>query len=215
MRISLLGLLLLAAAAPASAGPVRLKGGPKSEDALRRFVEQDAKLKARLVDAVKREEAFVAEARDSDLHDAVSDSAASLENIPTTAATVSGDRRRMIIEALPGMKAPGGPVCASITDCSPELSVEVADAREIPDAMRRMIRPWMALQQARGGVLDVRTADGAGDAAVIMDLKGPWPLTLNVSPHLLGGFKLWIDHPEDAASLWQRERALVPKSPKP
>lgn len=203
-----IALLLLAAAVPSLAGPVRLKGGPKSEDALRKFVEGDAKLKARIEDAIKREEAFVKEARESDLRDAVSDAA--IGN-PTTAAGVSGDRRKMMIEALPGMKAPtaGATLCADIADCSPELSVEVADARGIPDAMRRMIRPWMALQQARGGALDVRTAEGEGDAALILDLKGPWPLTLNVSPHLVGGFKLWIDHPEDAAALWQRERAKV------
>lgn len=53
-------LLVLAAAVPALAAPlsVRLSGGAKAEDKLRRFVEQDARLKARLEDAARREEAF-------------------------------------------------------------------------------------------------------------------------------------------------------------
>ena len=87
------------------------------------------------------------------------------------------------------------------------------DARNLPDSMRLMVRPWMTLQQARGLEIEVLTAEGAGDAALTVKLKGvdAAPLVLNVSPHLLGGFSVWFDHPEAAAALFARERQAVLK----
>lgn len=208
MRTSLL-LLSVLVVAPAFAGSVRLKGGQKSEDKLRKFVDQNAQLKARLDDAVKRETAFVAEARES-LRDAVSDTAP--EEISAEAAKSTGEKRKAVLEALPGMKAVSGPVCATLADCaSPAMSIEVADARNIPDSIRLMVRPWMALQQARGSEIEIAPAEGNGDAALTVKLKGveTHPLVLNVSPHLLGGFTVWYDQPQVSAAVFARERAAV------
>lgn len=205
-------LLAVVAAVPALAGPVRLKGGSKAEEKLRRFVEQDKKLNARILDAVRREEAFVAEARESDLRDAVSDTA--IIDLNGAIQKTSGEKRKSLIETMPGMKAVAGPACATLAECpEPLLAMEVSDARNLPDSMRVMIRPWMTLQQARGSEIEVVTAEGAGDAAVTVKLKGvdAAPLVLNVSPHLLGGFAVWFDHPEAAAALFARERQAVLK----
>jgi len=213
MRKSLLLALSFVAAVPAFAGPMRLKGGTKSENKLRRFVETDAKLKARIQDAIKREERFVAEARESDLRDAVSDT--SINDLHADLEKTSVEKRKAIIESMPGMKAYGGPACASLATCvAPEMSLEVSDAGDVPDTIRRMVRPWMTLQQARGSEIEVATAEGEGDAALIVKLKGvnTVPLKLNVSPHLIGGFAVWFDHPEAAAELYAREREIVLKN---
>ncbi len=209
MRKSLL-LVLALAAVPALAGPMKLKGGPKSEDKLRRFVENDAKLKARIQDAIKREERFVAEARESDLRDAVSDT--SINDLHANLEKSSVEKRKAILESMPGMKAYGGPACATLAACvAPDMSIEVLSASDVPGTIRRMVRPWMTLQQARGAELEVATAQGEGDAALIVKLKGvnAIPLRLNVSPHLIGGFAVWFDHPEAAAELYAREREIV------
>jgi hypothetical protein len=211
MKLTLL--LALVVAAPAFAGPVRLKGGAKSEEKLRRFVEKDAKLNARIKDAIRREERFVAEARESDLHDAVSDT--SINDLHAALERNTGEKRKAILEALPGMKALGGPACATLSSCpEPEMAIEVADARNLPDSLRRMVRPWMTLQQARGSEIEILTAEGEGDAALTVSLKGVAapPLVLNVSPHLIGGFAVWFDQPEAATALYARERAAVLKA---
>jgi len=205
-------LAVLVAAAPAFAASIKLKGGAKSEEKLRRFVEQDKKLASRLQDAVRREEAFVAEARESDLRDAVSDTM--IDDLHAAIEKTSGEKRKSLIETMPGMKAITGPVCATLADCAtPAMSIEVPDARNLPDSMRLMVRPWMTLQQARGSEIEVVTAEGAGDAALTVKLKGvdAAPLVLNVSPHLLGGFSVWYDHPEQTAALFARERQAVLK----
>ena len=206
-------LLTLLLASPAFAGPMRLKGGTKSENKLRLFVENDAKLKARIQDAIKREERFVAEARESDLRDAVSD--ASVNDLRSDAEKTTGEKRKALLESMPGMKAYGGPACASLAACvEPDMSIEVSNANDVPGILRRMIRPWMTLQQERGSEIEVVTAEGAGDAALTVKLKGvdAAPPTLNVSPHLIGGFSVWFDHPEAAAALYAREREAVLKT---
>ena len=212
MRISLL-LLSVIVAVPSFAGPMRLKGGAKSEEKLRQFVSQDAKLKARLADAQRREERFVAEARESNLRDAVSDySPVALHANPDL---TSGEKRKSILESMPGMKAVAGPVCATLAACAkPDMSTVVSDAGNIPDAVRGMVRPWMTLQQARNSEISVVTAEGAGDAVLTINLKGVSapPLVLNVSPHLLGGFSVWYENPEAAAALYAREREAVLKA---
>lgn len=213
MRKSLLLLVTFVVAAPAFAGPMRLKGGTKSENKLRRFVENDEKLKARLQDAIKREERFVAEARESDLRDAVSDT--SINDLHANLEKTTGEKRKAILESLPGMKAYGGPACATLAACvEPDMTIEVSDSGDVPDTLRRMIRPWMTLQKERGSEIEVATAEGDGDAALTVKLKGvdAAPLTLNVSPHLIGGFSVWFDQPEAAAALYARERAAVLKT---
>ncbi len=211
MRTLLLATLIVAA--PALAAPLRLKGGAKSEEKLRRFVSQDAKLKARLEDAAKREAAFVIEARESDLRDAVSDT--SLDDLHARLEKTTGEKRKAVLEALPGMKAVSGPACATLQDCaSPEMSVEVSDARGLADSIRMMVRPWMTLANARSSEIEVAPAEGAGDAALVVTLKSvsAAPLILNVSPHLLGGFSVWYDAPDATAALFAKERAAVLKT---
>lgn len=218
MRQTLLLLTLVAAVGTSTesalAGPVRLKGGAKAEEKLRRFVEQNKSLSARIADAVRREEAFVAEARESDLRDAVSDT--TISDLHASLEKTDGEKRKALLEGLPGMKAlMAGPVCATLAACAePAMAIEVPDARNLPDSLRRMIRPWMTLQQARRSEIEVVTAEGAGDAALIVTLKGvdAPPLALNVSPHLLGGFSVWFDRPEAAAALFAREREAVLRS---
>jgi hypothetical protein len=206
-------LLALVAAVPSFAGPMRLKGGAKAEEKLRRFVSQDEKLNARLKDAVRREERFVAEARESDLRDAVSDT--SINDLHANLERTSGEKRKALIETLPGMKAISGQACATLAACAkPDMAIEVSDARNLPDSLRLMVRPWMTLQQARGSEIEVLTAEGDGDAALTVKLKGvpASALVLNVSPHLIGGFSVWFDQPEAAAALYAREREAVLKA---
>ena len=169
-------LLTLAVAAPAFAGPVKLQGGAKSEEKLRRFVERDAKLAARLKDAVRREERFVAEARESDLRDAVADT--SVNDIRMNAEKTTGEKRKAILESMPGMKAIDGPACATLASCpEPEMAIEVSDAANLSDSLRRMVRPWMALY-ARVGIDSFNTLNdslpyyvGAGVAFDDSDIK--------------------------------------------
>lgn len=212
MRQGLL-LLTLVAAVPAFAGPMRLKGGAKAEEKLHRFVSQDEKLNARLKDVIRREDRFVAEARESDLRDAVSDS--SINDLHTSLEKTNGEKRKALIETLPGMKALSGPTCATLAACAtPDMAIEISDASNLPDSLRLMVRPWMTLQQARGSEIEVLTAEGDGDAALIVKLEGVsvQPLVLNVSPHLIGGFTVWFDQPEAAAELYARERAAILKT---
>lgn len=210
MKLPLLLALLTVAAAPLRAAekPLRLKGGPKSEDALRKFVSSDPRFKAKIDDAAKREEAFLAENRDSDLRDAVSETSGpdavrlQLEGVPVS------DRAR-VLEQLPGLKAPVPSNCAALADCArPELAMDVASAEQLPDAVRGLVRPWMLLQQARRSEVVLSPVSGEGDALLTVTLKGldAAPLTLNVSPRILGGFKVWFDQPLLLASLYGRER---------
>jgi hypothetical protein len=216
MKLSLLLLLAALSAAPARAAdkPLFLSGGPKAEDALRRFVERDPRLKAKLDDASRREEALLAADRDPDLRDAVSD-----ENGPDALrrriAAASAPERASLLQELPGLKAPPPPTCLALSECAaPELSVEVSDAELLPDALRRLVRPWMLLQQARGSEVEVIPADAPGDAALKVALRGldERPLTLNVTPAAPGGFKVWFDRPRELAALYVRERDAALKA---
>lgn len=198
---------LVFAAGSAHAQSIKLSRSAKSEDVLRRFIEGDPSVKARFDDAAKREESFLAEARDSDLRDSVAEKSGP-EEMKRQLAQASGARRVNLLERLPGMKAPSAPVCRSLGDCAvPELALDVMDASRLPDSVRQLIRPWMLLQQARGSSI-VLTPASAGDAVLTLKLKGldAAPLTLNVSPRLLGGFKVWFEQPLVLASLYGRER---------
>jgi hypothetical protein len=185
MKLSLL-LAAFAVAAPVRAAdkPLFLTGGPKAEDSLRRFVERDPRLKARLDEASQIEESLLAADRDPDLHHAA------------------------LLQRLPGLKAPEAPTCRALSECAnPELSVEVADAELLPDALRRLVRPWMLLQQARGSEVELIPVNGTGEAALTVALKGlsSPPLTLNVTAKR-PGFKIWFDRPQELAALYVRER---------
>ena len=204
---------LLFAAQAVSAQSIRLSRNAKSEDILRRFIERDPQLKARLDDAAKREELFLAEARDSDLRDSVAEKSGP-EELKRRLAQASDADRESLLEQLPGMKAPSIPVCRTLGDCAvPELAMDVTDAARLPDSVRQLVRPWMLLQQARGSSVVITPAK-TGDAVLTLKLKGlkAAPLTLNVAPRLLGGFKVWFDSPLVLASLYGRERdaALKP-----
>lgn len=189
-----LALLLLCAAVDASA--LRLSAGPKAEDKLRRFVAEDRALRARLDDAVRREAVFRAEARETDLRDAVAETPATREDI---------------IAQLPGMKVPPASNCPTFVEChQPPFSETVPHHELLSDAIRRMLRPWLLLQDARGRKLDVVPAK-TDNALLTAKLEGlaDAPLTLNVSPSLLGGFNVWFDEPERLAALYERERARL------
>ena len=199
MKLSLL-FLALTVVAPVRAAdkPLFLTGGPKAEDALRHFVERDPRLKAKLDAASQREETLIAADREPDLRDSVSDG-----------------NRLALLQRLPGLKAPAAPTCRALSECAdPELSVEVADAELLPDALRRLVRPWMLLQQARGSKVELTPAGGMGDAALYVALKGlaSSPLTLNVAANRPGGFKVWFDRPQELAALYGRERDAALKS---
>lgn len=197
MKLALLACLVLTAldAQAASARSIRLSRGPRSEDTLRRFIERDPSLKARFDDAAKREESLLAEIRDPDLRDSVAD-------------TSGAEDLKNRLSRLPGMQAPPPPVCRSLGDCAvPELALDVTDSARLPDSVRRLVRPWMLLQQARGSAVEI-TPVSTGDAVLTLklkDLDAP-PLTLNVSPRLPGGFKVWFAQPLVLASLYGRER---------
>ena len=216
MKTLLLLSLVLAVPAAAAPAPVRISGGKKAEDKLRRFIEQDAALKARLDEAARREEAYLAEARESDLRDAVSDVHTG-DQLLTGLEKSVGEKRRDILSSLPGMKAPALPACHTVAACpTPELALDVADAGHLSDSVRRLVRPWMILQQARGSKIELTPVDGPGDAALAVKLADldAQPLILNVSPRLLGGFKVWFERPLFLAALYGRERDAVLGSPR-
>ncbi|MFI5347507.1 MAG: hypothetical protein ACHQ51_14125 [Elusimicrobiota bacterium] len=203
MKLTALLAVLAVCAAPVRAAdkPLRLSGGPKAEDALRKFVSNDKRLKAKIDDAAQREEAFLIENRDSDLRDAVTDA--------------KGDRVGFI-QQMPGMRAPVASACAALKDCAhPDLALDVPTAEQLPDALRTLVRPWMLLQAARGSEAVITPVSAEGDAVMLVKLNGldAAPLTLNVSPRILGGFKVWFDQPLTLASLYGRERDAVLAKP--
>lgn len=211
MVITLLLSLILAAPAFAASRSVRLTRGTKAEDKLRRFVSLDAGLKARLDEAARREEFYIAEARESDLRDAVSD--AGYQDDLRSGVRKTGDEKRMgFLETLPGMKAAAAAACHTVAECpTPELALDVADAESLPDSVRRLVRPWMVLQQERGSAIELTSIEGPGDGALSVKLKDleAQPLIINVSPRLLGGFKVWLERPLFLAALYGREREAV------
>ena len=201
MKLTLI-VIALTVAASARATEVRLPGGPKSEDALRKFVETNPALKAKLSNLSEREEAFVAEARDGDLHDAVSEA-----NGP--------EKLKNKLAQLPGMQAPAPGACRVLAECAtPELALDVPNAELLPGALRRLVRPWMLLQKARGADIRIAPADTGGDAVLSVKTKGldVASLTLNVTPRLMGGFTVWYDQPLVLASVYGRARDAALKS---
>ncbi|MDP3543689.1 MAG: hypothetical protein Q8T11_14570 [Elusimicrobiota bacterium] len=214
MKTALFLLVVLAVPALAAPSAVRISGGKKAEDKLRRFVEQDERLKARLDEAVRREEYYLAEARESDLRDAVSDTHYG-DNLRSGLEKSVGERRKDILSGLPGMRAAAAPACRDLVACpNPELALDVADAGQLFDSVRRLVRPWMILQQARGSAVELTPVDGPGDAALSVKVKGldSQPLIINVSPRLLGGFKVWLERPLYLAALYGHERDAVLRS---
>jgi hypothetical protein len=215
MKLFLL-LFAAAAAVPVRAAdkPLFLTGGPKAEDALRRFVERDPRLKVKLDEASRREEVLLARDREPDLRDSVSDLNGP-DQLKQRLAQASATDRAALLRQLPGLKAPDAPSCRALTECSnPALSLEVADAELLPDAVRRLVRPWMLLQQARGSEVELTPASGTGDAALNVALKGvaSAPLTLNVTANRPGSFTVWFDRPQELAALYVRERDAALKA---
>lgn len=213
MKVSLLFSLVLAAPAFGASipKPVRLSRGAKAEDKLRLFVEQDSRLKARLNEAARREGYYIEQARESDLHDAVSDTVSG-DTLRSSLKMTTGEKRQDLLGALPGMKTSAIPSCRTVVECpTPDLALDVADAERLPDSVRRLVRPWMVLQQARGSEVELSSIDGPGDAALSVKLKDldAQPLIINVSPRLLGGFKVWFERPLVLAALYGREREAV------
>jgi hypothetical protein len=93
--------------------------------------------------------------------------------------------------------------------------MDVSSADTLPEELRRLVRPWMLLQEARGSDLELIPVTAAGDAVLTLKLKDlKQELTLNVSPRLFGGFKVWFEQPLVLASLYGRERDALMKSPR-
>ena len=214
--MKLLLLLSAAAALPAfAANPpvVHLFDEARAEDKLRRFVESDQRLKTRLELTARREESYVSDMRDGNVRDALANRPNG-DKLLTELETVTDDKRRDLLKHLPGMKTPPTPssFCHTVADCpNPDLALDVADARALPESLRRLVRPWMVLQLARGSDADVSTLDGPGDATVSVRLHDSKiePLIVNVTPNLLGGFKVWFERPLVLAALYDREREAV------
>lgn len=216
MKTALFLLVVLAVPALAAPSAVRISADKKAEDKLRRFVEQNERFKARLDEAARREEYYLAEVRESDLRDAVSDTHYG-DNLLDGLEKSVGDKRKDMLSGLPGMRAAAVPACRDIVACpNPELALDVADAAQLSDSVRRLVRPWMVLQQARGSAVELTPVDGPGDAALSVKVKGldSSPLIINVSPRLLGGFKVWLERPLYLAALYGRERDAVLRSPR-
>ncbi len=211
MKISLLLNLILVAPAFAASTPqsVRIAGGVKAEKILRHFITHDVRLKARFKEAARYEKSAIAEAEKSGLRDAVSDT--SSRDNPRS----DFEKRKDLLENFPGMKAAVVSACRTIATCPiPDLALDVADAKRLPDSVRRLVRPWMALQQARGSEVELTSIDGPGNAALSIKLKdiNVQPLILNISPRLPGGFKVWFERPLVLASLYSHERETVLRS---
>ncbi|HXT00451.1 MAG TPA: hypothetical protein VN915_07230 [Elusimicrobiota bacterium] len=214
MMLPLLLVATLSAPARAADKPLFLTGGPKAEDALRRFVERDPKLKAKLDAAAAREEALLAKDRDPDLRDAVAEMNGP-DQLQRRLVAASPSERKILLEGLPGLLAPAAPACPALSECAePELSVAVTDASLLPDALRRLVRPWMLLQQARGSKVELSPAEGEGDAALTVALKGlaAEPLTVDVTPLGASGYKVAFERPQELAALYSREREAALKS---
>lgn len=209
MKTALLAVLALASvSARAADKPIRVDAGPKAEDALRRFVAQDPRFKKTLDGAAEREEAVLASNRDADLRDAVADQPGP-DELRRRLSASSGADRTALLNQLPGLKAPIASSCAALADCGhPDLALEAPDAERLPDAVRALVRPWLLVQNARGRALELTPVDGSGDAALRVSLRGvdAAPLVLNISPKILGGFKVWFDRPLELAALYERER---------
>lgn len=206
----LLALLALSARAEPPAA-FELKGGAKAEESLRRFIGSDPAVQARLADASARSQAMTEELRSSDLRDALAEGRPEVVEQPP--ADASGEERAAFLEGLPGMRALPGSACRSLADCAtPEMSVEVTEGRWLPDALRRLIRPWMLLQRARRSSLEL-SPRAEGDAVLAMKLRGidAPPMTLQVTPSPLGGFTVGFARPEGLADLYARERAAALK----
>jgi hypothetical protein len=194
---------------------LRLYGGPGAENALRKFVMDSVALKSKIHAVAEREEAFMGQNRDFDLRDAVSDSG-SADSMRRELARATSKERAKLLQKMPGLKSPKASLCRTLADCPhPELAMDVSSADTLPEELRRLVRPWMLLQEARGSDLELIPVTAAGDAVLTLKLKDlKQELTLNVSPRLFGGFKVWFEQPLVLASLYGRERDALMKSPR-
>jgi hypothetical protein len=210
-------ILSIGLCARAEEKPVRLAGDAQAEEALRQFIEHNPKMTARLADVAKREQGLVAQNRDSDLHDAVSD-ATGPEDLTARLAKATAADRSGLLATMPGFKTLSPSTCHALIDCAnPDLVADVGEPELLPSAVRELVRPWMLLQQARGAQLVLTPlVDTKDDGLLRLKLKGvdAAPLTLNVTPRPLGGFKVWFDQPLVLASVYGRERGIVLKTPR-
>ncbi len=194
MRLPLIACLLaLAPPAVAAESSLRLSGGPKSENALRKFVSSDKTLRTKIVAAAKREDLLRAENQDPNLRDALTDDGG----------------RKLRVEQLPGMNPVPGAGCAALRDCAiPQLAVDVAGSEQIPEALRQLVRPWMLLQQARRSDVKLTPLESPGDAVLRLELRklAASPVLVNVTARPFGGFTVWVDRPFVLADLYGRER---------
>ena len=140
----------------------------------------------------------------SDLRDAV-------------AAAASPDSlRRRLVGHLPGM-APEPFNLYGCLERSPEapLSLHVEDEILIPDAIVALVRPWIALQKARGTPLEFEAPAAAPEPLVRAALEGLAPnvLAVDVARVSTGGYDVFLRGGAELAKLYSRERsAILPQS---
>ncbi|MEK7858179.1 MAG: hypothetical protein AAB320_03475 [Elusimicrobiota bacterium] len=187
----------LAAQPPAS---LTLRGSvPAHQTEARLGAWLDAQpLVARKIAQISSEARLLADAMapESDLRDAMSDRPAPQDGPQSVAA-------------LPGMTAKPQAGCVALSDCAnPPLALDVEDAAALRPALRRLLRPWLLLQQA--GQDKIKIDAVAGEDARLLELS--WAGTalkkvaLNVSPKPEGGFRLWLDRPFELAEHYNAGR---------
>jgi len=179
---------LAALAIPASAADSLRLRTPQDESALQRFVSENAAVQTRIGIAIRQEAALKPIAEETDLRDAIADRPSATDPIPAPSA------------------------CRTLSDCAaPELATEAASAKDLPQSIARVVRPWILLQQARRASLTVSPASGPGDAALVLTPNGlhTAPLTLHVAAKPLGGFDVWLDRPFVLASVYGDARGAA------
>lgn len=183
--------LKLRSAEPASQAEARLGAWLDAQPAIARKISQ-ADSEASLLAAIM--------APESDLRDALSDRPAPKD-----------ERERL--QSMPGMTAKPQAGCVTLQDCAnPPLALDAADAAALRPALRRLLRPWLLLQQAGQGKIKIDAV--AGEDARLLELT--WAKTslkkvaLSVRPKPEGGFRLWLDRPFELADHYNagREAAL-------
>lgn len=210
-RNSLLCLLALlpypcSAAKPAAPAKLTLSArqSAKADVRLRSWMESQPAIAKGVAAAIEREAAW-RPVLDPDLRDAVSDSPSFHDRIQVA----EGRKRQAMLSAMPGLKVPEAPVCGQLKDCVlPPLTAEVDDAEHLRLAIRSLIRPWLLLQQARGGSLALEAASGEGERIMTFSISelALRNVGVNVTAKPEGGYHVWLDQALVLSEIYDQQR---------
>lgn len=213
-RNTLLGLLALlpypcSAAKPAVPAKLSISArqSAKADIRLRSWMQTQPGISKGLAAAIEREAAW-RPAMDPDLRDAVSDSPPLHDRIQVA----EGKKRQSLLSALPGLKVPEAPTCADLKDCPlPPLAVDVDDSEHLRLAIRSLIRPWLLLQQARGGPLALEAAGGEGEKILSFSIPelSLKDVGVNITAKPEGGYHIWLDQALVLSSVYGQQRDAV------